>query len=233
MGLNSIQVTRFSGGVTNRPENDILGGSFKAPDPTLYHTFFEDFDYYTAADWTVTEVGVATQALTDADGGVLLVTNAAADNDSSSSQKVGESFTLETGKKLFFKSRLAVSDATLSDVLVGLLITDTAPFDVTDGIFFLKSEGSAEVGFFAEKDSVQESAAGVVSMEDATMIELSFLWDGVDRLYYGADGNVLGYIEPDASLPDDEVLTVSFAVRNGEAVAKTLSVDYLFIAKER
>jgi hypothetical protein len=33
-------------------------------------------------------------------------------------------------------------------------------------------------------------------------------------------------------LPDTE-LTISFGVQNGEAVAKTMTVDYIFAAKER
>jgi hypothetical protein len=33
-------------------------------------------------------------------------------------------------------------------------------------------------------------------------------------------------------LPDTE-LTVSFGIQNGEAVAKTMTVDYIFAAKER
>ena len=63
-------------------------------------------------------MGVATQALEDADGGSLLITNAAADNDSSFQQKIGESFLFELSKPLYFKSRFAVNDATESDVLM-------------------------------------------------------------------------------------------------------------------
>jgi hypothetical protein len=35
------------------------------------------------------------------------------------------------------------------------------------------------------------------------------------------------------NLPDDEDMTVSIALQNGEAVAKTMTVDYVFVAKER
>jgi hypothetical protein len=35
------------------------------------------------------------------------------------------------------------------------------------------------------------------------------------------------------NLVDDEDLTVSIALQNGEAVAKTMTVDYVFVAKER
>jgi hypothetical protein len=35
------------------------------------------------------------------------------------------------------------------------------------------------------------------------------------------------------NLVDDEDLTPTFAIQNGEAVAKTMTVDYIFVAKER
>jgi hypothetical protein len=35
------------------------------------------------------------------------------------------------------------------------------------------------------------------------------------------------------NLPDDEDLTISFAIQNGEAVAKTMTVDYILCSKER
>lgn len=229
------QVTRFPDGVTNVGTSEITN-SLKTFDPTLYHMYFEDFDYYVAGDWTVTETGTATQALTDADGGVLLITNSAADNDASFSQKVGESFLLETGKKLFFKALFAVSDATESDVVIGLQITDTAPLDVTDGIYFLKPDGQATFDFIVRQDATtgSESEEDVGTLEDGEFMEVSFFYDGIDRVYYGVDGSVLGYLTATTStfLPNTE-LTISFGVQNGEAVAKTMSVDYIFVAKER
>jgi hypothetical protein len=34
-------------------------------------------------------------------------------------------------------------------------------------------------------------------------------------------------------MPDDEDLTVSFGIQNGEAVAKTMTVDYILAAMDR
>ena len=38
---------------------------------------------------------------------------------------------------------------------------------------------------------------------------------------------------PLTNVPDDEELALSFAVQNGEAVAKVLSVDYIGATQER
>jgi hypothetical protein len=200
--------------------------------PTKFHTYMEDFDYYTAANWTVTETQAgATQALTDGDGGLLLLTNSAADDDLVALQKVGESYRFAAGKKLWFEARLKVSDATQSDLTVGLQITDTSPLDVTDGVFFIKADGSTSVTLRVEKNNTA-STATVGTMANDTFITLAFYYDGVSQVVYAVNGVVGGAVAV-TNLPDDEDLTVSFAVQNGEAAAKTMTVDYIFVAKER
>ena len=223
--------TRFTNGLTTATKGSPLG-EFLLPDITKAHIFMDDFDTYTAANWTVTEVGVATQALTDGDGGLLLITNAAADNDSSFSQKVGESFLLETGKKAWFDCRFKVSDATQSEIAIGLQITDTAPLDVTDGVFFLKTDGSTAINMRVEKDDTATSTTATSVFVYYTFIRLSFYYDGKSKVEMFVNGVKEG-TSVTTNLPDDEELTISYGLRNGEAVAKTMTVDYIFAAKER
>jgi hypothetical protein len=203
------------------------------PAATLYHTYFEDFDYYTAANWTVTETQAgATQALTDGDGGLLLLTNTAADNDLVSLQKVGESFRFASGKPLFFEARFKVSDATQSDVVIGLQITDTTPLDVTDGVFFIKADGAATVDFLVEKNNTATTASAIATMANDTFIRLGFYYDGASAVQYFVNGTYTGS-SVTTNLPDDEDMTVTIAIQNGEAAAKTMTVDYVYVAKER
>jgi hypothetical protein len=203
------------------------------PAATLYHTYFEDFDYYTAADWTVTETDAgATQALADGDGGLLLITNTAADNDLVSLQKKGESFRFASGKPLFFEARFKVSDATQSDVVIGLQITDTTPLDVSDGVFFIKADGAATVNFLVEKNNTATTASAVATMADDTYIRLGFYYDGISAVQYFVNGSIAGS-SVTTNLPDDEDMTITIAIQNGEAVAKTMTVDYVYVAKER
>lgn len=223
--------TRFPKGLTTAAKTAPMG-EFILPDMTSAHVYMEDFDYYTAADWTVTEVGVATQALADADGGRLLVANAAADDNSSFNQKVGESFLFATGKKLWFDCLLQVSDATQSDFVIGLQITDTTPLDVTDGVFFIKADGAATVDMVVEKDNTATTTASVATVVDATDIRLSFFYNGIDEITIFVDGAHVGS-SVTTNLPDDEALTISFGIQNGEAVAKTMTVDYIMAAKAR
>lgn len=230
-----ITVTQFPGGVGTVADNSPWA-AFKGPLPTQYHTYFEDFDTFTAAEWTITTTeagaGSASEALTDGDGGLLLVTNDAADDDADFFQKVGESFLFEAGKKLFFEARFKVSDATQSDVVFGLQITDTTPLDVTDGVFFQKDDGDTNIDFHVEKNNTATSEAAVGTLADDTFVKLGFYYDGVSGVYAIVDGAAVAKVAT-TNLPDDEALTVSFGIQNGEAAAKTMTVDYIFVAKER
>ena len=227
-----MTTTRFPNGVTNVGEQSLFA-ELGQPAATIFHTYFEDFDYYTAGDWTVTETDAgATQALTDGDGGLLLITNTAADNDLVSLQKKGESFRFESGKALFFEARFKVSDATQSDVVIGLQITDTTPLDVTDGVFFIKADGAATVNFLVEKNNTATTASSIATMANDTYIRLGFYYDGSSAVQYFVNGTYTGS-SVTTNLPDDEDMTITIAIQNGEAAAKTMTVDYVYVAKER
>jgi hypothetical protein len=229
--------TNFPNGVNNITAQNILG-QLTQPDFTQSHTYFDDFDIYHAGEWTVTETQAgATQALANVDGGVLLLTNSAADNDLNALQKVGESFKFEAGKKLFFKARFAVSDATESDFIIGLQITDSTPLAVTDGVYFRKNDGDANLDFVIVKDSTASTATAIATIANNTYLTVGFYYNGINEIVYAASTNnnnptILGKLAV-TNLPDDEELTISFGIQNGEAVAKTMSIDYIFVSKER
>lgn len=238
-------VTRFPYGVSTAKESEPFG-ILGLPDPTKYHTYFNDFDKYDAADWTITTTeagaGSASEALGNAAGGVLVVTNDAADNDADFFNKVGESFKFSATKRLVFAAKFKVSDATQSDVVIGLQITDTTPLAVTDGIYFQKDDGDTHLDFHVTKNSTSKSLTDFAELADDTMVELAFVYEGEARTdgattYYDfkvfKDGVQVGTASASAEAPDDEELTISFGIQNGEAVSKVLTLDYIFAAQER
>jgi len=213
--------THFTSGVTNVVANGD-GGRLKQPDPIKYHVYHEDFDKYTASDWVITTTeaggGDATEALADGDGG---------------SGGVIESFKYEAAKGLYFKTRFKVSDATQSDFAVGLVITDTTIIDgVTDGIFFRKADGSTSMELVIEKDSTETTVSCGTAADD-TFMTLAFYYDPKDRKFHVYKDNVEVGTGVNTNAPDDEELAVSFAIQNGEAVAKVMTLDYLSAGKER
>lgn len=233
---------RFTGGVTNvTPTNPLY--MFGAPDPTRYHVWFDDFDDFAAAQWiiTTTEAGAgsATEAVSSADNGVLVLTNDAADDDLDFLQWSGtdasgavETFKFVSGKQLWFKARFKVSDATQSDFIMGLQITDTTPLAVTDGVYFRKDDGDANLDFVVIKDSTATTATAFSTAANDTWMTLAFYYNGKDAIEVFKD-DVKVATSAVTNLPDDEELTISFGIQNGEAVAKVMSVDYILVAKER
>ncbi len=127
-------------------------------DPSIAHVYFTHFHDYNTADWTLTTVedgaGDATEALADALGGVLLSTNDAGAVDANQFQKVGEAFQLAPGKSVWIEFGCQVNDATQSQFLCGLCITDTTLIPgMSDGIFFQVDDDDANLDYHAIKDS--------------------------------------------------------------------------------
>lgn len=230
--------SRFPSGVSTARSTAPLG-NFGMPDPTAWHVFFDDFDRFVAADWTITTTeagaGAATEALTDIDGGALLITNDDADNDADFFQKVGESFLMAAGKRAFFKARFKVSDATQSDFVMGLQITDTTPLDATDGIYFMKDDGDALLDVYCRKNATtgSTSATGIHTVVSDTFLTVAWAYDGKSSVAYFVNDVQLGTLDGSSTYLPDTELTVSFGIQNGEAVAKTMTVDYVMVAKQR
>lgn len=228
--------TRFTSGVGTAKKNTNTG-FYGMPDPTKWITYFNDFTEYVAGDWTITTTeagsGAATEALASTSaGGLLLITNDDADNDLDFFNLKTEAFKFVAGKKTFFKARFAVSDATQSDFVMGLQITDTTPLAVSDGVYFMKDDGDASLDFHVEKDGSDTTASAIATVSDATMLVAGFYYDGKSAIEYYVDDVKLG-TSVTTNLPDDEELAVSFGIQNGAAAAKTMTVDYIFVSQER
>jgi len=233
-----MALTNFYPGVSvANPASAGMGPETPLFDPVQHVVFFDDFFRYNAADWVITTTeagaGSATEALIDGHGGLLLITNDAADNDLDFFQNVKESFRFALGRKAWFKTRFKVSDATQSDVVIGLQITDTTALDVTDGVFFLKADGVATMDFIVEKDGTQSTITSAATLVSDTFITLAFYFDGLSTFQVYVNDVPAGKITTTANMPNDEDVTVSFGIQNGEAVAKTMTVDFILAAMER
>lgn len=227
--------TRMPGGLSTAANPYGPFGELAMPDPTKYHAYFDDFDTYLATDWVVTKIGTGTQALAAGDGGRLLTTNSAADDDQVSNQLTVGSFLMAAGKAAFFAIKFQVNDAIQSDVQVGLVLADTTPLDATDGIFFMKDDGDAQIDVYVRKDATtgNNSLANVGTLVSATDIVMAWYYDGKSTVAFFLDGIKVASLDASSTFLPDALLAPSFSIKNGEAVAKSMNVDYIFAAKER
>lgn len=198
--------------------------------------YIDDFVSGPAADaefdnfWTVTRVeaggGESTMARADVSGGVLRVTTDANENDGINAQLLGESFKLALGTKLYFGIRMKASEATESDVFVGLAVTDTDILGgVTDRIGFQKLDGSTDVKAMLEKGSSETLTAALATLDTSYHI-YEFYVDELGNVEFFIDG--VSVAAPDvANLPNSEELRVSLQFLAGSTVAKTLDIDWI------
>lgn len=232
--LPNKDTTRLPGGITNVTTSSLFA-NFPQPVSQNLVTYYNDFFSYVAGDWVVTETQAgATQALTAGSGGLLLLTNSAADDDILALQKDPAMLLLDSGKQTWFSARFKVSDATQSDFVMGLQVVDTTPLDVTDGIYFLKADGSTAVSIVSRKNATtgSTSASSIATVADDTFVQLDWYYDGEGYLFYAVDGTVGGSLSVANYFPDT-TLTVSLAIQNGEAVAKTMTVDWVGVWQQR
>lgn len=237
--MSRTRVTLFSNGVSNATPNTFAAlANLRTLDPTKYVEDFTDFHTYDDTDlveWDRTEVGAGTRALTDGIGGRLLVTNAAADNDSNFFQRSGEAFQWAIDKEIWFRATAQIDDVLQSDYIAGLFIRTPAPIVAlpTDGLFFVKSDPLAAIDFQIRKDGTATTLASVATMVAATDIDLAFHYDGVGRFSVYVDGVLVVTSTVLTNAPDDELLSLGFGVQNGEAVAKVLNIDWIGAWLER
>ncbi|HWU19379.1 MAG TPA: hypothetical protein VN155_16985 [Devosia sp.] len=203
--------------------------------PEDFYEFFKDFvttDDYVAGDWTITNAGSGTVAIaTAAAGGQLVLTGGAADDALLALNNKIEAFKFVAGKKLYFSARFKINDATQSDLVIGLQITDTTPLAVSDGIFFRKDDGDALLDFVASKNSTESVKTGVATLANDTFVTAAFYYDGAVLRAF-VDNVAVGDL-PLTNVVDDEELCISIAVQNGEAVSKVLTVDFIRALAER
>lgn len=257
-----VAPTRFPSGV------QVWGGQaalaeMGLPDQTKYVHFWEDFinagDFVAATptSWTRTLIGTGTVAVANLDGGMVLFTNSAADNDAISVQQKNTSFVFTQGRKMFFKARFKLSDVTESDFFMGLSVSDTTPIGgvgveetgVADGVFFLKIDGSPLLRAFVRTTSVtQFSNLNLFTLTADTFTDIAWFYDGLID-----DGNRTGgEIKFFAKIDTDEAwrelgafritsfasltalsMGINMSIQNGEAVAKTMTLDNVMAFSDR
>lgn len=230
--------TAFPNGFNNLPSTHWMAGRDALPVPfdARWYVWFDDFTKYTAGDWVIqtTEAGgnSATEALGDANGGTLVLTNDINDNDLDFLQTVGEIFTFESGKEVYFEARFKAVDATQTEYIIGLQVRDVTALAVADGVYFQKDDGDTALDFHSMSGSVDSAATTVHTMVTDVFVTVAFYYDGGTTILAAVDDVLVATLS--AVTPPTTELTVSFGHQTGEATnVKVMTLDYILVARER
>lgn len=203
------------------------------PDSTNFHNFFEDFDRYTAAQWVVGGVGTpVAPALVAGDGGLLSLVNSAASGDNNWVQQAVVGWTFTAGKRLFFKGRLNIDDATLASFVIGLQVAVAGNLILipTDGVYIRKPAADTNAYLVSRNAGVETVSAALGPLTALAQTSFYFAYDGAGNILAGVGGQIKASITP--AVITTQPLKITAAVQNNSAVLRTMLVDQLFCAKE-
>lgn len=192
--------------------------------------FFDWKDWRGGADWTVTEVGTCTQTLVDiAGGGLALATGGTEDNGISmqwgkgSDGTGGEWVKPAAGKNIYFEFKMAIDDATQSDIFIGLSPTDTAITASlpTDVIGFLKADGSTDFTPISRASSSSTTTTSTVTPGTNLTKKYGFKVTGLTSVEFYVDDALVA--THTTNIPTTE-MRPSVEVLTGEANAATMTM---------
>lgn len=247
---------RYSNGVTNVGSDKTMG-QLGTMDPTKYHIFMRDFNRFDPGGWICqrgeTWTGNSAYATADPDSyeeisdgryGELSIVTTPNDNDytflqagdtAKSSAVFGEAFTMQVGKKTWFRCRLKADDVDTCSFKTGLVVMDsTDPIETAnaDGAWFYSADGATALQFqLYSSSAAQLTRSSLATLSDNTYFTVGFYWDGVDEMqvFYNDRKVASG----DGLTPTTTELAVSMGIMNGSAASSELTVDYICAIEER
>ena len=188
-------------------------------------------------EWRVTAKG-AGSAFTFADtlNGELLITTAGAEDDGINMQLggvAGECVLLDSSSSVYCGIRLKISDAPQSDLFFGLGVTDTGWSNgITDGAYFRKIDGTSNLEFVWEKNSL-ETAVVIGTIEADTYYTLEFYFDG-SVLYVYVDGAAVAKRQLGRhTFPSDELLRLTLEALTGSTKSIIFNISWIRMIQVR
>jgi hypothetical protein len=212
-------------------------------------TYFDDFNQGAldaTHNWTIVKDSSATAAVVadSLNGEVNLTSANTTDNDGASIQAKQESFALPTtaGNKLYFETRVKISDATQTDFLVGF--TETFATNLENALLssnvigFVKVDGSAIVKGTTESGDTQtlvEFADTTKStMENDTYVTLGLVAtknDSTNKVQFYINRNLVG--TSTTNIPTANMKVMAMSVSGDATGQKVTTIDYIMAAQDR
>jgi len=233
------------------------------PEPEFSFTFYDEFFEYnyipfdttgligaltydfSNLGWIVTDsVGATTVVMFDTTGGVVRFTNNAGDNAGRNMQWNCEPFFLGHDEEIIFEAKVKMTDATQSDLLIGLFITnDNLLIDGTDGIGFYKVDAIDSLWAISLESSVGDTVKMDYKVVVGQWMTLRMVVRDSSTVRFTVDGSYgMNFSDPDTTaagaiystaFPLDEALTPSVQFINGVGVSKEIEIDYIYVRQRR
>ena len=211
----------------------------KNPDYVTYMDDFTGIALDTTNDWTVVKDSSATAALgADAESGTLVLTSEATTDNDGSSVQGNEIFAVESGRDIWFETRIKVGDSEGSaiDLCVGLTVNfatnPEAMLTAADRIVFQVDDGDTNIDCVTEKDGTATTTDSGVDIADDTYVTLGFHVKGTGSVEFFVNRNLVATHTD--NIPDDENLAIGAMELSGSATGtKSATIDYLFAAQGR
>jgi hypothetical protein len=168
-------------------------------------------------------------------GEVALTSTATTDNDGASIQG-NEIFAVDTGKDIFFQTRIKCNDADQTDICVGLTVNfatnPEAMLTAADRIVFQVDDGDASILCKTEKNGTETSTDSGVDLADNTYVVLGFSVNGTGSVTFYINGKQVA--QHTTNIPDDENLALAAMSISGSASGtRATTLDYIMGAQTR
>jgi len=209
------------------------------PDYLFYMDDFTGVALDNTNDWTVVKDSSATAALgADAENGTLVLTSQATTDNDGASVQGNEIFAVNSGRDIWFETKLFVTDAEgdAIDVCVGLTVNfatnPEAMLTAADRIVFQIDDGDSNIDCVTEKDGTATTTDSGIDITSGTAVTLGFRVNGTGSVEFFI--NRVKVATHTANIPDDENLAIGAMELSGSATGtKSMTVDYLFAAQNR
>jgi hypothetical protein len=222
------------------------------PDYVHYLNDFKTTADYTSGDWTLTEVGTGSQAIstsaTAGVNGIMVLTTGGTTGNSENLQNsiysakcdatlTANTHTLQSFKRTWFEASVAMSNVATCDMFVGLSISNTTLGTPTECAGFTMTTGGATVSCISALASTVTTisaetggSTNAFSATAATYMTLGFVFDSANSIHYYINRNFIG--TSTTNLPA-AALSPAFYIETHSGNARTLSIDYFYWTKNR